>query len=34
MNEYPNKIASVDILEDLLSKPSDEAVKLFSEINT
>jgi nucleoside-diphosphate-sugar epimerase len=30
MKEYPDKIASLDILEDLLSTPTPEAVKMFS----
>jgi len=30
MKEYPDKIASLDILEDLLSSPTPEAVKMFS----
>jgi dTDP-4-dehydrorhamnose reductase len=30
MKEYPDKIASLDMLEDLLSAPTDEAVKMFS----
>ena len=32
MNEYPEKIASETILEELLSTPTAEAVKMFSEI--
>ena len=32
MNEYPEKIASEAILEELLSTPTAEAVKMFSEI--
>ena len=32
MNEYPDKIASEAILEELLSIPSAEAVKMFAEI--
>lgn len=32
MNEYPEKIANKAILEELLSKPTAEAVKMFSEI--
>lgn len=32
MNEYPEKIANQAILEDLLSTPTAEAVKIFSEI--
>jgi len=30
MKEYPDKIASLDMLEDLLSTPTAEAVKMFS----
>jgi len=30
MKEYPDKIASLDMLEDLLSIPTAEAVKMFS----
>ena len=30
MKEYPDKITSLDMLEDLLSTPTDEAVKMFS----
>jgi hypothetical protein len=30
MKEYPDKIASLDMLEDLLSAPTAEAVKMFS----
>ena len=32
MNEYPEKIASEAVLEELLSAPSAEAVKMFAEI--
>ena len=32
MNEYPEKIASEALLEDMLSTPTTEAVKLFSRI--
>ena len=31
MNEYPEKITSEAILEELLSTPTAEAIKLFSE---
>jgi len=30
MKEYPDKIASLDILEDLLSTPTPEAIKMFA----
>jgi nucleoside-diphosphate-sugar epimerase len=32
MKEYPDKIANLDILEDLLSMPTPEAVKMFSDL--
>lgn len=32
MKEYPDKIANLDILEDLLSTPTPEAVKMFSDL--
>ncbi len=32
MNEYPDKIADKSILEDLLSQPTDAAVKMFSAL--
>jgi len=33
MNEYPEKIVDKAILEDLLSVPTEAAVKMFSEID-
>lgn len=33
MNKFPGEIVNEDILEDLLSRPSDEAIKLLSDID-
>lgn len=32
MSEYPNQVSSIALLEDLLSRPTTGAVKMFSEI--